>query len=412
MKSVTINPRDFISAPFLVCPNCSKNEFGVLLISGTSYTRRCRDCWHTRRFSLPTIRKAVIYIDQFAISNMLKVRDETTKGHEKATENPFWTELWDTLARLRRCQLICCPDSEEHENESLLAPFFAKLKSTYERLSGGVTFKNFEHIRLDQAFQLIQAWAKGKEPVYDFDAERITYGRIHEWKDRIFVSVGSMKQDMVDAIRQTREGAHEDLKKIFERWRNEKKTFEETYEAETRGYLEGIVKTYRTVLMNRIAMIAGRQPYDVNSMLHCEGELLESAVKEVVSQEHGAEKTKELSERFFKEGVPKDLPFNKISGALYAVLATKAAAGQKDPPNKGTFSDISFISTLLPYCDAMFIDNKSRALINDLPKTHALGFGCKIFSLSNKEEFLAFLASLMNSATPEHLAIVQSLYGT
>src|SRR5260221_9293123 len=114
MKSVTISPRDFITAPFLVCPNCSKNEFGILLISGTHYMRRCRDCWHTLRFSLPAVRKVVIYIDQFAISNMLKVQDETTKGHGKATENPFWIELWDTLARLRRCQLICCPDSQEH----------------------------------------------------------------------------------------------------------------------------------------------------------------------------------------------------------------------------------------------------------------------------------------------------------
>jgi hypothetical protein len=342
---------------------------------------------------------------------MLKAQDKTTKGHGKATENPFWTELWDTLAQLRRCQVICCPDSEEHEHESLLAPFFSKLKSTYERLSGGVTFKNFEHIRLEQSFQLIRAWARGEQPVYDFDPQQITYGRIHEWKDRIFVSVGSMKLDMVDAIRQAREAAHEDLKQVFERWRTEKKTFEEIYDTETRGYLEGIVKTYRSVLMNRFAILAGRQPYDLNSMLHCEGELLERAVIEVVSQEQGAEKTRELSEKFFKEGVPKDLPFNKISGALYAVLATKAAAGQREPPNKGTISDISFISTLLPYCDAMFIDNKSRALINDLPRAYALPFRCKIFSLSNKEEFLAYLGSLMNSATPEHLATVESLYG-
>jgi hypothetical protein len=342
---------------------------------------------------------------------MLKVQDKTTKGHEKATENPFWAELWDTLARLRRCQLICCPDSEEHEHESLLAPFFSKLKGMYERLSGGVTFKNFEHIRLEQGFQLIEAWARGQQPAYDFDAERITYGRIHEWKDRIFVSVGSMKLDMVDAIRQAREAAHEELKQVFEHWQNEKKTFEEVYEVETRGYLEGIVKTYRKVLMNRIAILTGRQSYDLNAVLHCEGELLERAVVEVVSREHGAQKTKELSERFFKEGVPKDLPFNKISGALYAVLATKAGAGQKDPPNKGTISDISFVSTLLPYCDAMFIDNKSRALINDLPRAYTLPFRCKIFSLSNKEEFLAYLTSLMNSATPEHLAIVEMLYG-
>lgn len=413
MKSITISPKDFITAPFIACPNCSANEFGVLMISGISYTRRCRNCWHTRHFSLPDTHKAVIYIDQFAVSNMLKTRDKTTKGHEKAAENPFWSELWDKLARLRRCQLVCCPNSEEHEDESLLAPFFSKLKGVYERLSGGVTFKNFQHVRLDQAFQLIQAWVQGEEPEYDFDAQRITYGRIHEWKDRMFVTVGSMKQDMVEAIRKNRESGHQELKQVFERWQKEKKTFEQVYEAEKRGYLDGTLSNYRRVLMSRIAMFAGRQPLDATLFMHCEGELLQHAVINAVSQERTPQEARAVCETFFRDNVPKDLPFSKISAALYAVLASKAAAGQKEPPNKGTISDIRFISHFLPYCDAIFIDNKSRALINDLPKAHSLsslGFHCKVFSLSNKDEFLKYLGAIMEAATPEYLAIVESIY--
>lgn len=202
MPTVTINPKDFILPPYIACPHCSKTEFGVLHISGTYYVRRCRSCWHTVEFPLPAIRKEVIYIDQFAFSNMLKVRDETTKGHERASENPFWEGLWDALAKLRRCQLICCPDSQEHENESLLGPYFKKLKEVYETLSGGVSFKNFEDIRQTQIFELARAWAGHRQPVYDFDAESITYGRIHEWKDRIFITTGSMKLDQVELIRQ------------------------------------------------------------------------------------------------------------------------------------------------------------------------------------------------------------------
>jgi hypothetical protein len=315
--------------------------------------RRCRSCWHTAQFPLPTIRKAVVYIDQFALSNMLKVRDETTKGHERASENPFWQELWDALAKLRRYQLICCPDSEEHENESLLGPYFKKLKGVYERLSGGVTFNGFEHIRHAQVFELARAWAGQRQPVYDFDAESMTYGGIHQWNDRIFVTTGSMKLDQVEVIRQAREAAHDGLKKVFERWKSEKKTYDEVYEIERTGYMEGIRETFRSVLEKRYQIQFGKFDLDINAVLPCEGELLQNNVAEAIRGERGSEHVQKLSVEFFKQNVLKDAPFIKISATLYAVLAAKAAAGQKEPPNKGTISDISFISALLPYCDAM-----------------------------------------------------------
>ncbi len=37
-------------------------------------------------------------------------------------------------------------------------------------------------------------------------------------------------------------------------------------------------------------------------------------------------------------------------------------------PNQGTATDINIVSTLLPYCDAMFVDNKCRALFPTFPE--------------------------------------------
>lgn len=409
-KTIHIDPRDFITAPYWSCPKCPAKEFGVLLISGDSYMRRCRKCWHTQRYPLPEIKKTVIYIDQFAVSNMLKAKDSAIKGHERAVQEPFWSELWDALAKLRRLQLICCPDSEEHENESLLSPFFKPLKSTYERLSGGVTFRGFEHVRLNQGFQLVHAWVKGIDPQYDFDAEKISYGRIHQWNDRVYVTTGSMKTNLVDSIRQAREASHDELEKIFKRWKRENRTYEEVYEIERTGYLQGLIAEYKRVLAARNSILTGKMP-DLDSILHCEGEILQKCVVETVYQEKGASRLKELSIKFFKDNLPKELPFNKIQSALYAVLAMKAVAGQNKCPNKGTVSDIRFISTLLPYCDAMFVDNKARALINDIPKTHKLAYPCRVFSFNTKDRFLSYLLSLQDSAAPAHLEVVKNLYG-
>ena len=70
---IRIDPRIFISNPYVTCPKCRKEGFGVLMIDGRHYTRRCRECWHTENIDLPPIRKKIIYIDQFAISGMMKV---------------------------------------------------------------------------------------------------------------------------------------------------------------------------------------------------------------------------------------------------------------------------------------------------------------------------------------------------
>jgi hypothetical protein len=43
---------------------------------------------------------------------------------------------------------------------------------------------------------------------------------------------------------------------------------------------------------------------------------------------------------------------------MWAVIGQKAATGQKEPPNQGTVNDINIVSGLMPYCDAMLIDNK------------------------------------------------------
>src|SRR5881409_525479 len=73
VNQFVFDPRVFIRPPYIQCPSCGVDEqFGVLMI-GAGYTRRCRQCWHTESFDLPEIRKTVIYLDQMAISEMMKV---------------------------------------------------------------------------------------------------------------------------------------------------------------------------------------------------------------------------------------------------------------------------------------------------------------------------------------------------
>jgi len=73
-------------------------------------------------------------------------------------------------------------------------------------------------------------------------------------------------------------------------------------------------------------------------------------------------------------------------------------------------TDISIVSALLPYCDAMFVDRKCRSLLI-LPKSHELPYPCRVFSMANKDEFLQYLRDIRDRATPDHIALLQEVYG-
>jgi hypothetical protein len=69
------------------------------------------------------------------------------------------------------------------------------------------------------------------------------------------------------------------------------------------------------------------------------------------------------------------------------------------------------LSTLLPYCDAMFVANECRALWQDIPRDYKLPYLCALFSQNTGDEFLRYLKNIRDSATPEHLKIVSEIYG-
>jgi hypothetical protein len=250
--------------PYLRCPKCGAEEYGVLSVSDTRCERRCRACWYTATVYLPEIKKKIVYIDQLAFSNIMKFLSSEMKGHERAAAEPFWKELFETLGVVRHLQLVACPDSREHQYESLTSPFYKALKHTYEHFSGGVSFHDAETIRIRQIAKLARAWLK-REPVnFDFSAESISTGRLHEWSDRIFVTVDGVLPGTVEELRTRRSKTHQGLQEVFELWQSEKKSFKEVFVAEKVAYGEFLVQMYAEDLRKRaqmaVMMMRGQMP--------------------------------------------------------------------------------------------------------------------------------------------------------
>jgi hypothetical protein len=89
----------------------------------------------------------------------------------------------------------------------------------------------------------------------------------------------------------------------------------------------------------------------------------------------------------------------------------RAAGGQKQPPNEGMATDIDTVAHILPYCDAMFVDNECRALLLNIPRRLQPEWVSRIYSMRVKDDFLAYLREVRNGITKEHVEGLREAYG-
>lgn len=418
------DPRDMITGPYITCPKCNGETFGILSIYDNSYTRRCRSCLYPKgnersvSSALPKINKKVIYLDQFVISNMMKVLNPKTKANKKGIDN-FWLRLFERLDSLSKLQLVVCPDSEYHDNESQVTAFYKELKRMYELLSHGKTFYDKETIKNFQLHEHFTNWLVGKNSnALDLDIDEIVHGSIDSWTSRLIISVNrEINMEAIEALLEHRNQSYSAIEGVFRLWSESKNTdFNYWYKNEVEAFGKGTLNMY---FKHQLKLYEVWNNPELDDFEDYEALLPSSSVRHVnmmlkVLGEHGVEdellKLSKIVE-YFKTANFDKLPFLHLSASLFASIARKAAAGRKKPPNRGTVNDIEMISTFLPYCDAMFIDNECASYLNEKPLVDKIGFPTKIFSQSKREEFMQFLDEIEQSASQEHIELVTKVYG-
>ena len=423
MPEKRFDPRDLISPPWRTCPACGKDKFGVSNISGSRLMRRCRDCWHKQDYRLPELRKKIIYLDQFVISNLMKLENPATKGHTTVAADRFWHELHDLLFQLRNLQMICCPDSGSHEEESRTSAFNAELKKMYEALSGGITFEAFDSIKSKQIGELALAWAEHREPAFDFDSRSVLSSDPNDWNERFYIVTGENPFVSAAGLRETRTQLYEYVARLFrEVWSKEKRSFEYWYELERTGFQGHLLRAAVTHKQQRAEAILscklGEEPSleVLDKVLPSFPEGIVAVIEHVmkfprVGGMRSPEEQAELGKSFLLRNCIADAPFVKLQSLMFAAIAMRAAQGQKEPPNEGTATDIDTVAHLLPYCDAMFMDNGCRSLLLDVPTASRPPEMAKVFSLNVKAQFLDYLRSIRDGISAEHVEVIRQVYG-
>jgi transcription elongation factor Elf1 len=417
-ESFVLDPRDWISPPFIACPFCGAEEFGVLMITRSGYVRRCRACMKDEQFRLPALAKKILYLDQFAISKLMKVlhpdhRERVARRGEE--EERFWLELFERLDRLVKLQVLICASSTSHWEESFPATDYEALRRIYEHLSAGVKFIDPGAIKRGQVSEAFRTWLGGKPRDRTLSVEDVTHGQINAWTDRLQITARlDPDADFADHLRAHRERVHDGLKTQVERWRSgERRAFAEYFQEEIGEYGPLIMRDYAERVLAVGKMMAGLTPFDPEVVGNpSDAQILVTALKRPLEDKGMAhEEALRTIGEFLQSDELGQVPFLRIACGMFAAMAVEASIGQAPRPDQGMIADINVISTVLPYCDAMFIDNRARRYLEKARDQVPLDYATVVFSESSREQLLQWLDDLETSVSPDHRELIEQVYG-
>lgn len=249
------DPRKFIFGPLRDCLKCGKTECGVFDVGPGRYERLCRNCRASHRFKLPQIRKAIVYLDQFAISNLSHVRTK-----DKVVDQ-FWQDVYAKLTHLHILQLIVCPKSVAHMIESETSARNAEFQASAEMFAHDVFFTDFESIRHAIILKALDAWLAAQAVVPEVTLHEICHGNPHGWTKRwrLVAKMPSIP-GYATALRADRDAAHAGLVRVFEsKWKKGGETWEHWYDEEARAYGNETIQSYNRERQKCEDVVSGKR---------------------------------------------------------------------------------------------------------------------------------------------------------
>ncbi len=402
----------FERPPFKECPGCGREQgFGILWVSSDSYDRRCKFCGARATYFLPEVDKKVLYLDQFAISEIFKVRKR--KRRADAPHAEFWVEANNLLDRAIMRQQIICPASNIHRDETMVYRDGNALNLAHEMMGGDTSFEDTTTIEHLQIYRYLNAYLKGEDTAsFDFDVDEILHGHRNAWLPDLHVSVETDWSGFVENTRLARAKAAEDFAPLYDRWAANKPTFEEVLKNELEALPRGFVDAYLHFMsMAQVGETSGDTQMYINGILSPVVTLIHEINGEFVKRGTPPELALRETAKFLRWPKNHSLPHHWISAHLFAAIANRLALGQKRRPSRGMMNDIKAIALYGPYVDAMFLDNECASLLEEKAVARGVKLRARIFCLKRSADFLAYLQEVIDSAPQEVIDASRELYG-
>lgn len=397
-------------APFDACPMCTKEKsYGVLSAGGRILTRRCTACGYTEGVSLPVVDKKVIYLDQFAFSELFKFRSGKRR-EDKHSE--FWQVADRHINRVVLLQQAIFPPSDIHHSETLVSPWPQELRDAYEAVAGEVRLEDTNHIQLSQIAAFAHAFISGGDPELDLNVDNAVRGRRNAWLSDMRISVQTDYSRFADETRAIVEETAQQVVDLMDSWRKRNIGFDEVLEIELSSYHQSRVEALQAFAERHQRAVAA-DDFMAEINLGMSSIVREMSLLRDVFGRAGV-RAAELDDtmgRFWTWDGNRDQPFGRILAYMFAALAGQVKAGRAKPATRGFMNDVKAIAAYAPYVDAMFVDKECATLLREGRPRDELVYGARIFSLNTKSEFLEYLATLEASASDEHRHFANIIYG-
>jgi len=201
----------------------------------------------------------------------------------------------------------------------------------------------------------------------------------------------ALSPEMVEQLRTDRASVYDQALGLVEKWRDEAKSFDEVYR-------------YEVESVGRTLLGEGEIRPSYVYMWQLEGSFRRAGVAE----EDAAVTYPRLPA--FRHPRPQ-LRTSALGRCCGHQSRAVSSLGRVKPPTQGLVTDIRMVSGLLPYCDAMLVDGEIAGYLRNEPLASSVGVYAKVFSSRTLEELIVYLRGIEQSATAEHLALVEEVYG-
>ncbi|AMU94211.1 hypothetical protein AOA14_06275 [Sphingopyxis terrae subsp. terrae NBRC 15098] len=388
---------------------CKENTLGFLSGGGHSIVWRCSTCRYDEKEPLPPTDKKILYLDQFAFSELFKLKSGSRR-EDKLTE--FWQEVDVLIHRVVHLQAAVFPHCNIHHGETVVSPWPKELREAYEEIGGDMRLEDTGEVQLREITEFAQAFIEGRDPTMKFDVDDILRGNRNEWLPNIRVVVNVNYDQFADGTRKRREKTGNSVNNLMQAWRERDLGFDEVLEIELGAYSDsriGALNDYRQKYSRAEA------EGDVMEMLNLDmspisrelamlGRLFERVG--IPEPNHAA-----VRDQFWQWNRNREMPFGRLLAYMFAALAGQVKAGRKKGVSSGFMNDVEAIAAYAPFVDAMFIDKECASLLTQGRAGRELTYRSRIFSLSNRTEFLDYLRELNADATEETKRYARIIYG-
>lgn len=347
---------------------------------------------------------------------MMKAINEKLGKKEKIEK--VYLKLFEELDKMVKLQLIICPDSTYHRDESQLS-FYKALKRMYEHLSHGTSFYDSATIRRFQIDADFKNCIQNESSIWDslLDIDDVLQGDRNEWQSKLLVTVDfPITQNEIDSFHKIRLSTYENIKTIFETWKQQKtRSYLDFFKEIASSYGISVVNRYVSHLTQYFQGTMGVKTLTTEDILSFTGEesvLVSSLLRYLPDKAHDTENFRKVIS-YLKSDRPNSVPINEIYSAIWAAIAYQASrGGRTSPPNVGMSNDVEMVATLLPYCDAIFIDKDMYSILSFGEVKKVLSkYKAKIFSLTNKEDFFSYLVQIKEKTSKKHMETITKVYG-